>query len=883
MRRGSARAAYRAWLRLLPGAFRERHGHEMEAMFLEALIRARESGVTSVLRVWVLAAWDILRRAPVERVRGHTRATKRRRVPVFIPDLRFALRSFRRQPATTSLVVGMLALGIAANTAVFTLLNGLYLRPFPFPEPDRLVYLNETAPRWNLEYTGINYPDFHRWREDARVFEGMALFEGAAVNLSDDAGAERVEGLVVTHDFASVLGIVPLLGRTFTAEEDRPQAPPVVMLGYALWRDRFGGAPDVVGRSLRVNSLPHTVVGVLPPEGDFPGNVAMWLPLKGDPEQSWQSYSGGGVGRLKAGITVEAAHQDLMRAHTPIFEERDDDRVVTPRVLPLREFFVSDLRTASLATAAAVAMVLLIACANVAALMLARALSRRREMGIRMAMGAGTGRLLRQLFTENLVYSVLGGAIGLLLGAWASRALASTIPDQFPQWVRFDLDVRVVGFACAASALTAVLFGVTPAFHAFRGDLRGALQESGARSTATRSGRRTLGFLIAGEVALAAMLLVGGGLLIRAYHRMQAIDPGFRAENVLTFGVALPSATYETEQQRQHFWEEFVGGLSVLPGVASAGAITCPPLGCHWGSFVEAEGAAPRRPNDPDPVILNRIATPGYFETMGVRLLHGRFFDEHDGRDEGSKVLIVNETFARLHWPNDPNPVGKRVRGRGSDPPPPWLTVVGVTRDVRHYGVEKPMRPGMYQPLPQNPVSGMIVVVRAVGDATALVSPARQLLGEMDADLPMYRIGTMEEAVRRSLALRQSYSWLLSIFAAVALLLAVGGLYGVTSYAVSQQTREIGIRVALGAHAGQVTRSVLRGGIALVTAGLSIGLLGGLASARALSTLLAGVEPTDLTIYAGVALLLLATALIANWIPARRAARIDAMVSLRSE
>jgi putative ABC transport system permease protein len=717
------------------------------------------------------------------------------------------------------------------------------------------------------------------------VFEAMGLWNSSSENLSEGDRAERLEGADVTHDFARVLGIEPVLGRMFTAEEDRPGGPRVVMLGNGLWKRRFGGAPNVVGRTLRVNSAEYTVIGVLPVTSLFPGNVDIWMPLQADPNQPYQSYYLEGVARLKPGVTVAAAREALTRAHTPIFEERDSARIVTPVAFPLREQLTENLRTVSLALGAAVAIVLLIACANVASLMLARSLARHREMGIRMALGAGSGRLMRQLFTENLLFSFIGGAVGLAGGYWASRLLVRSVPDYFPTWVDMSLDVRVVGFSIALATATAVLFGWAPAIHSFRGDLRGTLHEGGARTTASAGGRRTLAFLVAGEVALSAVLLVGGGLLLRAFQRLQSVDPGFSAENVLTFALDLPSATYDTDQKRLQFWETLMPRLAAMPGVAAAGAITCIPLGCHWGSFFDIEGRAPLGPGEQDPVVLTRFATPGYFAAMGIRLKQGRFFEDGDGRREGNHVAIVNESFVRQYWPNDSDPIGNRFRDRsGSDEPPrPWVTVVGVVRDIKHYGLGEPMRPGVYRPITQNAVSDMTVALLARSTPSALADPARQIVREQDPDIPVYGVGTMEESLERSMALRRTYSWLLSVFATVALLLAVGGIYGVTSYAVTQRVREIGIRVALGARTSQVMRSVIRSGMSLVAAGLLFGLLSSLFLARRISTLLFGVQPDDVVIYGVVAAVLMGTALVANLIPARRAARIEPMASLRDE
>jgi predicted permease len=864
---------------LLPRSLRMKHGSEMELLFLESLEQAGREGRTAVALVWVHSVWDIVRRRAIQQ-RRRPRERKRGRSSMLLSDLKLALRTFARSPGLSLLVTGMIALGVGANTAVFTLLNGLYLRPFPFAEPDRLVYLNETAPRWDLEFTGINYPDFHTWREGARDFEGMALYGGASFNLAEEAGgAERVRGAIVTHDYASVIGVRPTLGRFFTPEEDRPNAPRVVVLGHSLWRQRFASARDVLGKTLRVDSEPFTIVGVMPPEAEFPEAVQIWVPLRGDPNQSWQGYNEDGIARLKQGVTLDAAHADLMRAHASIWEQRDKNKVVSPLIMPLRERYVRDVRTASFVISAAVGLVLLIACANVASLMLARAMARRREMGVRMALGAGVRRLLEQLFVENLVFACAGGAVGLLLGFWASKALAILAAGSLPPWATFDLDARVVGFSIGATALTTLLFGWAPALHALHDDLRSVMGANDRASTTSTRGRRTLAMLVAAEVALAAMLLVGSGLMLRAWQRLQAKDPGFRVDNVLTFAVALPDAAYPSERWAG-FWEDLLTRLDAIPGVEGAGAVTCLPLTCHWGNFYEVEGQPPREAGEADPVILRRIATPGYFAALDIGLRSGRFFEEGEGSEEGARVVVVNESFARLYWPDGTDPVGKRLRWRGSEEAA-WMTIVGVAGDVQHYGLETPMRPGLYTPLRQDVHNVMAVALHTSGDPNALVAPARAALQAIDAELPLFEVRTMDEYMRRSLSGRALYSWLLGVFGAISLILAIGGTYGVTSYLVTQRTREIGIRVALGARASNVVGTVLRSGMATVALGLATGLIAAFAAARFISGLLFGVSPRDPVVFLGVVGVLLGTAMVANVVPARRAARIEPMRSLR--
>jgi putative ABC transport system permease protein len=872
---------YRALLLIAPTRLRRRHAREMEALFIERLADARLRGTRAVAAVWWSAAIDVLGawiRRPVKR-QSFLPATEERQELMLGTDVRYTLRWLARQKLSTSLVVAMLSLGIAANVVVFSLVNGLFLRPFPFPASDRLVYINETAPKWNLDIVGINYPDFDTWRKGVKLFDGIALFDENSYNLSDGRGAERIIGARVTHDYAQVMGIRPTLGRMFTADEDKPKAPPVVVLGEGIWRERFQGAPDVLGKTLKLDGVAHTIVGVVPQQGEFPGAFRLWTPLAGDPSQSGQSYGFEGVGRLKAGVRVEDATQDLVRSHQVIWDARDKDHTVTPFARALHEQFVRDFRTQATTLMIAVIVLLFVACANVASVMLARALARRREMGIRLAVGASRTRLARQLFVENLTLAALGGVIGLALGSWGLRTLLSSAGDLVPPWARFDLDGRVVGFLIVVTVATTFLFGWAPALHAIRGNLRSAMHTAGSNATAGPGGRRTLSVLVAAEFGLAAALLVCGGLLMRAYDRVQRVDPGYRGEHVLTFALALPRATFATDEKRLQFWKTAEDRFRQAPGVQAAGIVSCPPLSCHWGTFFEIEGRAPLAPGEANPVTLLRPASPGYFAAMGIRLVHGRFFDENDGPKR--PAIIVNETFVKTFWPGVADPVGRRIRGNGSQEP--WMTVVGMVADVKHYGLERPMRPGVYIPLAQSPAPVLTVALRTAGDPAAFTSTARSIVAGLDPELPLYRVRTMEEALRRSMAQRVLYSALLLLFAIMALVLALGGTYGVTSYLVSQRTREIGIRVALGARNLDIIRIVLSRSLLVAAAGIVIGVAAASSATGLISDLLFGVPPHDPRVLSGAAALLLAMAALANFLPARRASRVEPMRTLRTD
>ena len=553
--------------------------------------------------------------------------------------------------------------------------------------------------------------------------------------------------------------------------------------------------------------------------------------------------------------------------------------------MPLRERYVGDYRTFTNVLVIGVAVVLLIACANVASIALARTIARRGELGLRLALGVTGGRLARQLLTESVLLSAIGGALGVALGAVAARSMATAAAEQFPVWARFDFDARVAVFAVAASALSAILFGWAPMVQARRTNVRGALEARG-RGGAHRAGSATLGALVVVEIALASLLLVGGGLILRGLERLRNVDPGWDAEDVVSFRLALPNAKYPDDAAELGFYEPLLERLRALPGVESAGAVTCPPLGCHWGNFFEVEGAPPLGPDEPNPVVLLRVATPGYLETLGIELVSGRDFDDTD-RAGGHRVTLVNQAFVRQFFADGENPVGRRVRyqGRGTDDADTWLEVVGVTRDVLHYGVDRPMIAGVYVPMQQRPEKGFSIQLRAESAAGAaqLLEPARKVVQELDPELPLYEVGALSDALARSLALRRLHSWLVSIFAAIALLLAAGGTYGVISYGVAQRRREIGIRSALGASRARVVRQVMTRGLRPVVVGMLLGFVAAAVLGRMLSTLLFGVGAADPLTFGAVAALLLLAGLGATALPARRAVALDPSVTLREE
>jgi len=796
----------------------------------------------------------------------------------FRHDLKTALRAIRLKPAFSIMVIGMLALGIAGNAAIFSIFNGLFLKPLPFPDSERLVDLDETAPTWNLKFVGIAGPDYYHWRDGSSAFDGMACFDTSDFNLSGQGTARRVHGASVTYNLLDVLGLKPAIGRNILPQEDRPGGTKVALISDELWRQQFNGDRNVLGRILQLDKQAYTVVGVLPRKAEFPGQAQLWVPLQVDRNEHRGWYLNG-VGRLKRGVTIERAQANLLSVHKATAIEKG---ATSPILMPLRDRYLGDFRAVSHALLGAVAIVLLIACVNIAALMLVRGSARAREIAIRTAIGASRARIVRQLFTENLVLAGIAAIVGIALGYACLQAMISLMPDDMPRWISFQMDVRFALFCTLVTGAAAVLFGLAPTVQASGVDTRSCLQDAAPRTSLSRNRRYTLSALVICEISLALVLLISAGLLVEAFRNVLHVDPGFRPENVITFRVSLPNVKYEKPEQRLSFFENLIDRLRVLPGVKAVGAASAPPLGGHWGNFFTVEGAPPLGPKEQNPVVLQVVVTPGYFDAIGITLLAGRGFNARDGNPQGPYVVTVNESFSKRYWPKPADAIGKRICHPGDNDK--WMTVIGVTRDTRHYGLDQKMRPSVSFPEREIPDwDSMSIVLRSSISPQMLVAPARDALRQMDADLPMYQVQTMTAALDRSLWARRAYSWLFGAFAMVAMVLAAAGVYGVVSFAVSQRTHEIGIRMALGARPQQVLREVLTDGMTLVFIGTVLGLAGALLTARFLETLLFGVSGRDPVIYAAVILAVGAVGLAANFVPARRAAAIDPMRALRSE
>jgi putative ABC transport system permease protein len=815
-------------------------------------------------------------------------------------DVRYGLRALAKRPGFTLVAVLTLALGIGATTAIFSVVHAVLLRPLPFDDAGRLVYLTERNTQ--QESLSFSWPDFADWREQSRAFERVAAYNRDSYNLTGDGDPERLPAAQVSADLFKVLRADAARGRVFTDEEDRAGAAPVVLLSYGLWQRRFGGDQSIVGRQITLNGRGYAVVGVMPRGFAFPTRAELWVPLGQLYQPSWRNRDNHlglfGVARLKEGVTLEQARADLDRVAANLERQYPDtNRDERASVTPLQEVYVRDVRPALWTLAGAVGFLLLVACANVANLLLARAASRRREMAVRAALGASRLRLARQMLVESVLLATGGGGLGLLLAQWGVAAILAVRPDYVPRASEIGVDGRVLLFTAAASVFTGVVFGLVPALQASRPDLQEAFKESGRGAGWGRGAFR--GGLVVTEVALTLVLLVGAGLLLRGFQRLQRVDPGFTYEHVMNFNLTLPARKYPEEQQRVNFIKEVLAKLTALPGVEGAAASSGLPLGYNgWQAPFTVEGR-PQPPAAQTPVMDVTAVTPDYFRTMGIPLLKGRHFNEDDDRqwldgkslqglDEGARsiagasAIIIDEEFARRYWPGE-DPVGKRVRfGAGAGAPS--LTVVGVVGRVKMEGLKTDSaRVQGYLPYLQFPTRGLGVVVRSAQEPERLTAAVRRAVLSVDAEQPVYNVRTLAEVRAASYAPETFNLTLLSVFACVALVLAAVGLYGVMSYAVEQRTREIGVRMALGARAADVLRMVARQGMKLALAGLALGLAGALVLTRVMQSLLFGVTATDPLTFVCVSLLLAAVALLACLVPARRATKVDPMAALRYE
>jgi putative ABC transport system permease protein len=806
-------------------------------------------------------------------------------------DLRYSARLLFKQPGFTPVAVVTLALGIGATTAIFTVVNAVLITPLPYARPDRLVQFWETNPLKNWTQATVAPANLFDWQRQNQSFTEIAAYMGSDkkgpglsgmhINLGDEP--ERLQALGVTGNLFAVLGADALIGRTLREEETWQGKHRVVVLSYGLWRRRFGADPKISGQKITLNGVGLEVVGVMPPGFYFPSKEAeAWVPMGWNREQIAQlrrPHFLRAVGRLKDGVTEEQARAEMNAIAARLEKEYPDTNTQMGVGLgPLKEWIVSDVQLPLVVLLVAVAFVLLIACANVANLLLARAASRSREVAVRAALGAGRWRIVRQLLTESLLLALVGGAAGLLLAVWFKDVLVAFSPGDIPRLDEIRLDWRVLGFTLGATLLTTLLTGLAPALQSSRPHLASALKEGGQKG-ATGQGSRVRGALVVAEVALALMLVAGAGLMIRSFLALQKVDPGFDPEHILTLRVALPRAGYREDAQARTFFAEAERRIKELPGVVAVGSTTKPALtGYRWTGDMTIEG---RAPEDYVREVRHKEITPDYFRAMGLPLLAGRFFAESDN-DKGQPVIIVNAALARRYFPGE-DPVGKRLKFTKPEEQGTWQTIIGVVGDEKQDSLRAEVRPEIYQSHLQSAQNEMTLVVRAAGDPRALVGAVREQIRALDRGLPVDDIKTMREVISESLARERFITLLLVGFAALALALAAVGIYGVMSYAVTQRTHEIGIRMALGAQSRHILRQVVGRGMAPALAGVAVGLAGAFALTRLMAALLFGVSASDPLTFGLIAALLLGVALIACLIPARRAVRIDPMVALRYE
>ena len=815
-----------------------------------------------------------------------------------LQDLRYGVRMLLKHPGVSIVAIITLALGIGANTAIFSVVNAVLLRPLTYKDPERLVSLWENVPthgRWRA-----TPGNFHDWKKQNTLFEGISAYGGSAMSLTGDGGEpEQLHGSRVSSGYFTVVGVEPALGRAFSPDEYEVGKGKVVILAHALWQRRYGGDPNVVNRTITLDGSNYTVVGVMP-RGLYParplttGQIDFdetgqqyWLPMSFDPQCAAvrSAHVLGVVGRLKPGVTLDQAAAEMNAIGARLEQEYASNKGKGIIVNPFMNEVVGNVRTGLVTMLIAVGLVLLIACANIAGLLLAQHAARSKEIAIRAALGASRGRLVRQFFLEGLLLSLLGTLAGIGLAALGLNVLLKLVTQNIPRLDHVQLDWQVLGFTLLLAIATCLVFGLIPALQASKPDLHTTLEHS-AR-TAGLGGRRLRlrQALVVFQVSMAVMLVIGAGLLIKSFWRLQQVDPGFRAEHVLSLGLTLPYAKYDKPEEINQFFNQLHDGISNLPGVQSAAIAYDHPLQTNWIDSFGIEGRVAPADGRGLQANFNPIG-PDYFVTVGAPMVRGRQFTPQDDQDHPG-VMIVNEAFVRHYFPNE-DPIGRRVK-----PSPPariWreqrltsFEIVGVVRDVKSAGLQAETEPTYYLPATQSPLQDMALLVRTTIEPTAIVPALRQTVWSIDPNQPISNVNTMEQIVSDSISQPRLNMTLMALFGALALILAAVGIYGLLSYTVTQRTQEMGIRMALGAQVGDVMRLVLKQGMVLAIVGQAVGLAGALVLTRLIRALLFGVTPTDVTIFAAVVAVLTTIALLACYLPARRATKVDPLKALRYE
>ena len=808
-----------------------------------------------------------------------------------LKDIRYGIRNLLKHPGFTAIAVITLALGIGANTAMFSVINAVLLRPLPYRDPARLVTIWEQSPERDMYQLPVSLANMRDWIDQNQSFEQISAYTFTNLNLTGTGEPARLGTVRASANLFPLVGAIPTIGRSFLPEEDKEGANHVVILGHALWQSRFGSDPGIVGKPLTLNNQSYTVVGVMASNSQFPvgfgymGKVLndpidLYVPLAASGREIERgNYSFFAIGRLKPGVTIGQARAEMTTIEGRLEKEYPGSNTgIGISLIPTQEQTVKDIRPALLVLFGAVAFLLLIACANIANLLLARAASRKKEIAIRTALGASRLRVLRLLLTESLMLSLAGGGIGFLLALWGTDALMALEPDNIPRLNEVGVDARVFLFTLAVSVVTGIVFGLIPGMRAARPDLNEALKEGSRGSMGSAGSKRTRSVLVALEVALSLVLLVGAGLMIKSFLRLQQTNLGFNPENVLAVSLTLPESRYPEDRQRASFFQEALARLQSVSGVQSAGATTSLPLTLSVnGSDFRIEGQP--EPEAGKELIINiSSVSPGYFQTLGVPLMKGRDFSDRDNKD-APETAIINNDLARTYFPNE-DPIGKRIKFTDTET---WISIVGVTGDVKQLGQDIGVKPEIYFPYLQVPAASMSVVVRTANEPLSLTGAVKTQIQIIDKDLPIDDAKTMQQLLANSKSGRRFNLILLTGFALVALVLAMVGIYGVMSYTVAQRTHEIGIRVAVGAQPRDVFRMVIGQGMMLAMIGVAFGLVGAFALTRLMKTMLFGVEATDPTTFVSIALLLTGVALVACYIPSRRATKVDPLVALRYE
>lgn len=797
-----------------------------------------------------------------------------------LQDLRYGARMLLKSPGFTVVAIIALALGIGANTAIFSVINAVLLRPLAYPKADEIVYFSGVNTAKGISRSNISAPDYVDWTKQNKVFAQMAAFVTGGAILTGTNEPERVPRAVVTASFFNVLGVQPVLGRAFLAEEDQPNSQQVAVLSYGLWKRRFGSDANIIGNKITVSGRIMTVVGVMPAGYEFPEQTQIWTSLRldaSDEKRDNRAYEA--IGRIKPDVSLEQAQAQISTINAQLAKSYEETNIGWDiKLVRLHERLVGDVRPSLLALLGAVAFVLLIACANVANLLLARASARQKEMAVRTALGASRLRVVRQLLTESVLLSLMGGTLGLLLSVWLTDLLIALSPADTPRFSEINLDYRVLGFTMIVSCLTGVLFGLAPALQASKIDLNEALKEGGRGMCESHRRNRLRSLLVVSEIALSLMLLVGAGLLIKSFQHLRDVKPGFTPEHVLTMIVPLPYAKYHEPQQRADFYRQLVERVKALPGVASAGMVLNLPLNgggfSVWRSFIR-EGHPMTTEESANASYL--VTTPDYFRTMEIPLLAGRNFNDRD-TENSPMVVIISETMARRYFGSKEDAIGKRITMEFP------REIVGVVGDTKPSTLDADAAAQTYVAYTQDATwNSMALAVRTNGEPTLMTAAVRHEVLAIDKDQPIYNIKTMEDVVINSVGSRRVSVLLFSVFASIAFVLAALGIYGVMAYSVAQRTHEIGVRLALGAQVSDILRLVIRQGMTLALIGVGTGLVGALFLTRVMRSLLFGVSATDPFIFALVAVLFGIVALAACYIPARRATKVDPMIALRYE